>query len=404
MSNNYREPMLGSEEEQYDLSPTGSDFNIDLSLGADERDPDESLEAALMAHDRRNGAKSSQPATVTGDLVDASENLPVAADDSKLRHGVIFGEAELDLAQEFGINLQQEGTELIQEAALDISKSATLLVTAGLRLMAAKEKCEHGEFKEHCQKIGIVESRASETIRYAKFASQLDPKERGNYLVLPKKSALLLANADPVVVEFLLEDENLELARKIRKKSDLLDLSRELVETTDERDKLQKELTALQEENKALKSINETQVAGSEYPAFVVQLRKESSVLADEAIAALSSIRTHAETFDEKIVQSDLPHKDMTRMMEAAMFPALGNIASVLHAANKLLIDVCRDYELNYEDIAGRIHTLPDHELQIIEAARDTMLNRKTGKAAARQGQYVEQGEVTRGRGRPKKV
>lgn len=265
--------------------PPIDDFIIDLSNPVTP-----STSGLDMAHAKR-------PLTSVKELDSAKQEL-TTTDEIQKTAMTVFSESETDLAIELGVNLAQDALELVQDAALSIGKAATLLVKAGLELIAAKSLCQHGEFKTWCEKVGIQHNRATEAMSYARFASQLDPKERGKYLLLPKRSAVLLANAEPALVEFLLEDGNEELARKLRKRSELVELARELTETEDALGKTAKENEALHKELKALKEAQYATVAGSEYPASVIQLRKEAAVLADEAIASLSSIRYHASNFD----------------------------------------------------------------------------------------------------------
>lgn len=370
---------------------------------------DDNLTIDLYAAPRRNTGADIQIALehhkpTTSSNATISENmspaLAVTDENNRLRHGVV-DEKEMSLAIELGVNLSQDGFELVQDAALSMGKAVTFLVKSGLELVAAKAAAGDGNFKAYCKQVGIVEERAHEAMRYARFAATLEPKEREKYLLLPKKSALLLANAEPALVEFLLEDGNEELARKLRKRSELVELARELTETEDALGKTAKENEALHKELKALKEAQLSAIAGSEYPMQVVQLRKESAVLADDAIAALSSIRQHAETFENFCMLGTAQDE---RNLHAAMWPTLNNVASVLKAADDLLRDLCLQYGMEPSDIAGRSnYALPSQELAIIDAARQTMLARRQGKAAARHGNYIKDGDLTRGRGRPRK-
>ena len=381
---------LGTRDYQFDLiTPRAAneqqhdDFKIDLY--ADERHPESSLRNALSAFQQQQLA----PEAVIED--DKNSNPRQSG----------ISENLAGLAQDLGVNASLSPSDIMLEAAHDMANAATLLVRSGVKLLIAKQQCAHGEFEALCKSLGIGSQRASEAMRYANFAAQLPTKERDKYLVLPKKSALLLANAEPEVISFLLEDENLELTRKVRNRAELTELARALTESEDERKRYQSENEALHKEMKALRQAQEAQIAGSEYPAVVVQLRKESSVLADEAIAALSSIRTHVESFEYFAGDADTAERNL----HAAMFPALNNVASVFKAANDLINDICYQFGLNPADIVGRSNVaLPAEELAIIEAARDTMLARKAGKAAARHSQYADNGDLTRGRGRPRKA
>ena len=408
---------LGTHDHQFDLITLGAangqqhaDFQINLY--ADERHPEGSLSSALRAFQQQQLAPveviEDAPVTLKRTLAKVEQmsetqntHLVTMEDENSNVRQSHISEDLTSLAIDLGVDISLPVKDMIHDAGRDMANAATLLVRSGVKLIAAKSQCQHGEFEPLCESIGISRFRAAEAMRYASFASRLPTKERDKYLVLPKKSALLLANAEPEVIRFLLEDENLELTRKVRNRAELTELARALTDAEDERKRYQSENEALHKEIKALRQAQDVQIAGSEYPAVVVQLRKESSVLADEAIAALASIRTHVESFEYLGGDSDTAERNL----HAALFPALNNIASVFKAADDLLRDACYQFGLDPLDIAGRSNvTLPAAELAIIEAARDTMLARKAGKAVARQSQYADQGDLTRGRGRPRKA
>jgi len=310
------------------------------------------------------------------------------------RHG-----GDLDLAEELGVDLSQSPQDLVHSAALNMNRAATLIVKAGLELRSAKDRCERGQFEAFCKSTGVSSQRASEAMRYAKYASQIPADQRHRYLMLPKKSALLLGNADPEVIEFLLEDDQLAMTKRIRTKTQLSELARELVDTEDALDRHAKENEALHSEIKSLRDQQEAAVSGSEYPASVVMLRKESSVLADEAIAALSSIRTNAERYAaDRIGFSDEARK---RNHIAAVHPMLANIAVVMKEAQNLFMELTQYHDVRAEDIAT-FSNIPfsEHELTLIESARQNMLARKKGITATRQSLYAEKGQLKRKKGR----
>lgn len=376
------------------------DFHLDL--GDDSGEPDLIVDTNKTTGFSVDIEHAKRPFTSVKELDTAKQELAVIPENTRLRHGGV-DENEIALAYELGVNLAQDGLELVQDAATSMGKAVTFLVKSGLELIAAKGQAGEGNFKDYLKQVGIPENRAYEAVSYAKFAARLEPKEREKYLLLPKKSALLLANAEPALVEFLLEDGNEELARKLRKRSELVELARELTETEDALNRHAKENDLLHKEIKALKEANEIAVAGSEYPAAVVQLRKEASVLTDEAIAALSSIRHHADNFDYLGITGDPDRGERNKC--AALYPAIANVASILTAAQTLLQDLTDKYEVDLNTVAGFTHvTFPDSELRVIEAAREMMLSRKKGKSALRQAEYANSGELTRGRGRPSKA
>ena len=175
-----------------------------------------------------------------------------------------------------------------------------------------------------------------------------------------------------------------------------------MTEAEDELETTKAKNDALQEEILRLKEAQEAHVAGSEYPLHVVVLRKEASILADEAIACLSSIRSFTDEFVWK--NEGTPHSQQARNLDAGIVPAMAGVASILQAATQLLTDMEQQTGVNASELIGRITRFNEAELILIESARDTMLSRKEGKSLLRQSQYAANGETKRGRGRPKKV
>lgn len=336
----------------------------------------------------------SETPSFAGDLIPAEENPPPRL--------AGISDSIITLAADLGVNVSVPTRDMIAEAAHDMANSVTLLIRTGVRLALAKAECAHGEFETYCNAVGINRIRAAEAMRYADLAARLDTKERERYLMLPRKSALLLANVEPALVELLLEDENLELTKRLRKRSELSDLARALTEAEDELETSKAQNEALQEEVLRLKEAQEAHVAGSEYPLHVVVLRKEASILADEAIACLSSIRSFTDEFAWK--NETAPHSQQARNLDAGVVPAMAGVVSVLQTALNLLTDMEQQTGLSVGELTGRMARFNEAELILIESARDTMLSRKEGKSLLRQSQYAANGETKRGRGRPKKI
>lgn len=367
--------------------PAANDFTIDLT------------ETRRPAAPTTPTAPMTEPA-VTGELLPAEENSKHRQGGDLVSSG--FDERDYDLALSLGINPQDEAMDLVHDAALNMGRAATLLVRSGLALMAAKAKTEHGAFEQYCADVGIPQQRASEAMTYARFAAQLPDNQRSRYLMLPKKSAFLLGNADPEVIELLLDDENISKTSKLRTRTELSELARALTETEDELETTKAQNEALEEELLRLRQANEAKVAGSEYPLHVVTLRKESSILADEANACLSSIRTHVEEF---LLKAEEDHSSAAeRNFDAGLMPALANLVSILRSGMSLLNHIEASTGVSASDTPALTTRFSPAELELIEAAREDMLARKEGKSLARQSQYAANGELKRNRGRPKKL
>lgn len=370
-----------------------NDLTIDLTE-THRRTPAPSAAMTVTENSNARQADISDHPTIEGELVPAEEN-------SNVRQAHI-SDSIITLATDLGVNVSIPARDMIAEAAHDMANSYTLLVRTGVRLALAKAECQHGEFENYCNSVGISRFRAAEAVRYADLAARLDTKERERYLMLPRKSALLLANVEPALVELLLEDENLELTKRLRKRSELSDLARALTEAEDELEQRNAAYAALEEENLRLRQAHEAKVAGSEYPLHVVTLRKESSILADEANACLSSIRTHVEEF---LLKAEEDHSHAAeRNFDAGLMPALANLVSVLRSGMSLLNYIEASTGVSATDTPALTTRFSPVELELIEAAREDMLARKEGKSLARQSQYAANGELKRNRGRPKKL
>lgn len=368
----------GTEEIQIDLMDTPKEkapLDIDLDLG--------------NSNPRETGISENEIDNEKTDIANPRETG-------------ISNEPVMTLAIELGVDLSGDNQELMQAAAIDMGKAATLLVRSGLRLLTAKENCQHGEFEGYLSRIGISSQRASDSMRYATFASLIPINQLDKYLMLPKRAALILGNAEPDVIEALLEDDHYEDARRLTNKAQLQQLLQDLNESKDERERYQKENQELHAQIKAMEEAQEAHIAGSEYPLDVVTLRKESSVLADEAIASLSSIRTYVERYDASNAPAET--QERKRHDEAALYPALANVGSIINSAHQLFKDICDAHDINAQDIpAHAMIEFPENELAMIEVAREGMLARKEGKAIARQTAYGESGDVKRPKGRQRK-
>lgn len=119
-----------------------------------------------------------------------------------------LNEKDEQLANELGVDLSLDAKQLIANIIDKTNRSVSLIVEAGLELIALKSKCKHGEFEPILEAAGLSSQRASEMMRYGRFASSLPQAQRAKALTLPKKKVLLLASADADTVSELLNSED----------------------------------------------------------------------------------------------------------------------------------------------------------------------------------------------------
>jgi hypothetical protein len=193
------------------------------------------------------------------------------------------------LAQWLRVDLTSRAADdLLASAVEKANRSAQLIVEVGLELMAAKAQCEHGQWAERLESIGMESQRASEFMRYAQFAGRLSPKERERVIGLPKKKVLALAGADPEVVADLIEhDEKFEATTALN----VSDMRKRIKRLEKDKLKLQGERDAFRDRANALQTQNYGAESSYPYPDFVAVARRESNKLTDKAQLCIDDLR-----------------------------------------------------------------------------------------------------------------
>lgn len=195
-------------------------------------------------------------------------------------------EADADSAKQLGVALGGSVEDRLSRAAYSYNLGARLAVEAGYLLLSVKADVEHGEFQAALGELGLSRQRASELMRMAKLVSLLPPEKRADLIALPKTKVLALANADPEVIEEVLEAGTDEIdalsVRDLRQR--LRDTQAALADVSVQRDTAEAELQA------ATKRLEKgaTDRADS-VPLVVADLRAEVAALAKKAELALDA-------------------------------------------------------------------------------------------------------------------
>lgn len=200
-----------------------------------------------------------------------------------------FTDADSAAAQELGIMIGGAIGDRISRAVVSYNMAARLAVEAGYLLLSVKAETDEGKFVSSVEAMGLTRQRSAELMRMAKFATMLPEAQRAELLTLPKSKVLVLASADPSVIEQMLEDGDV---------SDLDDMSvrglrlriRELeAGTTDlavERDTALADLKAV--EKKLKRSARDEDDYG--VPVVVADMRAEMAALIKKAELAVTSL------------------------------------------------------------------------------------------------------------------
>lgn len=196
--------------------------------------------------------------------------------------------ADAEVAQQMGIVIGGPTADRITRAVVSYNMAARLAVESGYLLLSVKGELAHGEFEAAIADTGLSSQRASELMRMAKFTTSLPDAQRADMLSMPKSKVLLLASADPSVIEDLLNDEEggdldalsvRELRQRIRDlQANNTDLSTQVDTAESERDGAVKRL------NKRNQREDDAGV-----PVVMADIRAEIAALVKKAELALDS-------------------------------------------------------------------------------------------------------------------
>ncbi|HFE31895.1 MAG TPA: hypothetical protein ENJ17_01140 [Gammaproteobacteria bacterium] len=296
------------------------------------------------------------------------------------------------LANEYGVDIDSNDVDaLLDSIAEKANRSARLIIEVGLQLMAVKRTCGHGDFEPLLESRGLNTQRASEFMRYAKFAASLSKAERDKVLGQPKKKVLALASADPEVLrEVMADDEKFgnvtalsptEMLKQLKKlRSDL-------------------EKADMREEKIRQQALEVRAAPSFQYPPSIDRIRVESSVLAKQATLHLDDIE---QLMTELASAPDLSADKMKAQAEySAGATTLFVNLQAIHAKAAYLMQWFResigeDYMPTQPQDAP---TLTDDEAVRALAMRDLLLAEDHAAKLSR-----EMGSVKKKRGRPRKA
>lgn len=275
-----------------------------------------------------------------------------------------------------------------------------------------RARLPHGEFQAACIARHIPPRRARESMRVTRLLIAVDsrpdklPGAVANRLLdLPPTKLEALARVDPSHIAELDEQQAWDLIDDVDCMS--IDMLRREMRKLRGKTAQQAERIAGQErELWQLRQAQGAPEAGSEYPASVTRTRSEAAVLSDQVLARIGAIRRLA---DELPRSPDLGERRSERAANfaAAARPLYLHAASVYAAAGELLQTLGHDLadwlpgEWTPDTQPAPLSVEEAHRLMMW---RDTHLRRMEGEAVLREDRRVREGEIKRGRGRPRKA
>lgn len=188
------------------------------------------------------------------------------------------------LAQELNVNLDQTLEERADEAADRMNMSQRNFLAAGLILLSMKADCQYGEFLPMLQARGFEERAAQRAMMYASYVAEQPEHERERLLAMPKSKLMLLAAADPEVVEALSQSGESIDTLSVRA---LQEKIRDLEAAVADRDV---RLETAEAEAKAAKKASKKD-RDSEVPVAIFDIRAEAVAQVEKAHLAVEEVQ-----------------------------------------------------------------------------------------------------------------
>jgi len=298
---------------------------------------------------------------------------------------VALTDADREVAESLGIVLAGSAADCINRS-VELANAATRFsLESGYLLLRAKSLAQHGEFETILKKQGIDIYRAAELMRNARFYTSLSPTDRAKVFSLGKSKLLLLADADPEVVEDVLNDPTAGL-----ESLSVRGLRQRIAQLEGEKNDVQAKLNTT--ESKLKRATDKTYVTGLE--SRTEDVRQEALALQLGVELNLHGLR---KLFDEqnlgdiKTEEGRLRLEQVWIITHAAVAKALDTLA---HIVSSVRVDDLPERAMGQHILS------PAEAERWIKSARD-IENRHEAATFARS--MKREDEKPRGRGRPKK-
>jgi hypothetical protein len=187
---------------------------------------------------------------------------------------------------------------------------ARIYLATGYALLKAQGEVEDGMFLQYLDDAGIPKQRAYEAIAAAKLYTRATPEQRKILCDIGKTKATLLAQAEPEVVNALLEDDKLKLdgvsVRQLREY--IKTLESDLEDTEKSKEQAARNFQDdIDERNSAISRLQETRYQNPEFTPATNLIRQKARALADHIVAALEQLsKLTAEVIDNNPPEAEM--------------------------------------------------------------------------------------------------
>lgn len=247
-----------------------------LGITPEERAELKSRIAAQVKNDTLSHLKINQDQTVANRHPDAD---------------LMLGAPEHALASYLEVDLTAAVETQMQRVKADSRQGLETALRMGLRLLAVREQCKHGEFEGLMQEagVGLRDGRGCMQLARA-YAAEGDQRRRDALLEMGKSKALILLTAMPDVREKIMESPELMRDAMEGSKRDfekqMAELKAQITDLSVERDTAQGERDSLAQQLQRRRTDNGDSVV----PMVVADLRAEIAALVKKAELAITAL------------------------------------------------------------------------------------------------------------------
>lgn len=305
---------------------------------------------------------------------------------------------EVTLAQEMGIDLGVSINERMDRVVTKTNTAMRLIVESGLDLISIKSECGHGEFGKILRDRDVSSQRASEMMTMARFSAQLPTSDRKKILSLPKKKALVLAKADPEVIDVVLNDDEVfdELSTKsVRElQQEVRRLKADLAQKETEKD-------TADNHTKKLQALLDMRREDSDYPDFYLIVREESRAMATQSELCLEQL---AALYNDELQRLQQPSNsdDVNHYTDRGLATLYVHANSMAARFSDLAKKMVRELPERITDKLGDNISYTSFEVSAAIERHELMMAEFNNAIASRAD--AREAAKPKGRGRPKKA
>jgi hypothetical protein len=190
-----------------------------------------------------------------------------------------------EMADLLGVDLNVSAVERVDMAATHMSRSQRHMLAAGILLASIKADTAHGQFIPLIESRGFQPRAAQRAMTYAHYILQQSPSDRDRLIGMAPGKVLVLAGADPEVIEALAESgENFDALSVRALQERIRDLEASVADRDVQLETAQAEATAAKKAAKKDRS-GEVPIAIFDIRAEAVAQVERSRLAVDEVMA-----------------------------------------------------------------------------------------------------------------------